>query len=139
MDAEGGCGVQGAPIYMDRHVDVCRQHTIVVDRQAWHPDVVKILHGQLQVLPKGWMLAIDATEFPEGQAHIVVEADGTVHGWSDYAARHTLNAFGFDHLKGPLQHLYFAVGSMIGHLGLMVTRLRVRRMKINIADRILKD
>jgi hypothetical protein len=99
VDTEGGQGIEGAPISMSRYVDVCRQHTIVVNRRAWHPDIITILHKELERLSAGWTLAIDATEFPPGKAHIVVEADGTVHGWSDFSARSTLTDFGFEQPK----------------------------------------
>ncbi len=108
VDTEAGCGVERAPVSMSRYVDVCRQHTIVINRRAWHPDIVTILHNELQRLPTGWTLAIDATEFPPGQAHIVVEADGTVHGWSDFSARSTLSDFGFEQPRFlTLVRLYF--------------------------------
>lgn len=138
VDTEGGCGVEGAPISMSRYVGVCRQHTIVVDRKAWHPDVVRILFEQLQVLPKGWTLAIDATEFPPGQAHIVVTADGVVHGWSDFSARSTLKTFGFGDLEGVCRNLHFAVVSFIDELKRKIVIWRVRRNPFDIEDHIQK-
>lgn len=116
VDSGGSHPVEGAPIHMDRYVDVCRQHTIVVDRLAWHPDVVEVLHQQLQQLPIGWIFAIDATDFPPGQALIVVEKDGRVHGWSDYSARSTLETFGFAGIGGPIRQLKFAVVSTIDRM-----------------------
>ncbi|MBB5353910.1 hypothetical protein HNR46_004175 [Haloferula luteola] len=139
VDTESGCGVQGAPISMSRHVDICRQHTIVVDRQAWHPDVIKVLHKQLQELPNGWTLAIDASEFPPGQAHITVEPDGTVHGWSDYSARATLSAFGFDDLKGPIRNLRFAAVGFVDDLRTKIELRRVIRRPFNVQDHRPKD
>lgn len=125
VDTEGGCGIQGAPISMSRYVDVCRQHTIVIKRQAWHPEVVSVLHKQLQALPAGWTFAIDATEFPPGQAHMVVDADGTVHGWSDYSARSTLSRFGFDGFRSTFQQVQFALTSMIDQ---QRTKWRIRKV-----------
>lgn len=116
VDTEGGCGIEGAPISMSRYVDICRQHTIVVERGAWHPDVVRILHEQLKSLPQGWTFAIDVAGCPSGQAHIVVESDGTVHGWSDYAARAALSVFGFDRLTGLFRNIDFAVTSFMDDL-----------------------
>jgi hypothetical protein len=104
--------IQGAPISMSRYFDPCLQHTILVYPKAWHPDVVIILHEVLQTLPAGWTFAIDATEFPPGQALIVVEADGTVHGWSYFSARSTLTAFGFEKLGGPLTCAWFWITSV---------------------------
>jgi hypothetical protein len=116
VDTEGGCGIEGAPISMCRYVDIYRQHTLVVERQAWHPDVIRILHQQLQQQPAGWTFAIDATEFPPGQAHIVVEQDGTVHGWCDFSASSTLSAFGFNELRGLLRIARFKTVSFIDRL-----------------------
>jgi len=104
--------IQGAPISMSRYFDPCLQHTIVVYRKAWHSDVVRILHEVLQTLPAGWTFAIDVSDSP-GQAYIVVEADGTVHGWSDFSARSTLTAFGFEELEGALKCGWFWITSMI--------------------------
>ncbi len=104
--------IQGAPISMSRYFDPCLQHTIVVYPKAWHPDVVRILHEVLQTLPAGWTFAIDVSDSP-GQAYIVVEADGTVHGWSDYSARSTITAFGFKELEGSLKCACFWITSAI--------------------------
>ena len=103
--------IEGAPISMSRYFDPCLRHTIVVYRKAWHPDVVRILHEVLQTLPAGWTFAIDVSDSP-GQAYIVVEADGTVHGWSDYSARATLAAFGFEGLEGTLKCACFWITSV---------------------------
>lgn len=116
VDSEGGCGIEGAPISMSRYVDICRQHTIVVERGAWHPDIVRILHEQLKSLPQGWTFAIDVAGCPSGQAHIVVESDGTAHGWSNYAARNALSHFGFDRLSGLFRNINFAINSLMDDL-----------------------
>jgi hypothetical protein len=99
---DSGDGQQGAVIHMNRYFEPCRRHTVVVDEPAWHPDVVIAMHHVLRGLPDGWSFGIDATEFPPGQAHIVVTQSGDVYGWSDYRARHTLASFGFKSGGGPL-------------------------------------
>ena len=116
VDTEGGCEIEAAPISMCRYVDICRHHTIVVERQAWDPDVIQILHEQLQQLPAGWTFGIDATDFPTGQAHIVVEQDGTVHGWCDFPAGSILSVFGFKELRGPFRIARFKTVSFIDRL-----------------------
>ncbi|MBX3742964.1 MAG: hypothetical protein KF712_18410 [Akkermansiaceae bacterium] len=114
VDADGGD--HDAPIYMTRYVDICRQHTIVVARAAWHPGIVTVLYRELQKMPEGWTLQIDATDFPPGQAYVVVTADGTVHGWAEFRARRTLTAFGFPGIGGLVPGLLFAVRSAFGRL-----------------------
>jgi len=113
VDPEGGCGVEGAPISMSRYVDICRQHMIVVDRRAWHPDIVRILYEQLQSMSDGWTLAIDVAGSRSGQAQIVVEADGTIHGWSDFSAHSILESFGFPPLRGFVTKVRFATVSFL--------------------------
>ena len=127
--------IQGAPISMSRYFDPCLQHTIVVYRKAWHSDVVRILHEVLQTLPAGWTFAIDVSGSP-GQAYIVVEADGTVHGWSDYSARSTLTAFGFEKLEGLLKCGWFWITSVYDdwRRGLRLWALKRKMKNIRIED-----
>lgn len=127
-DGDGG-GVKGSPISMSRYFDPCRQHTIVVYPKAWHPDVVRILCEQLQALPSGWTFAIDASEFPPGQAHIVVEADGTVHGWCEFRARSTLAAFGFPAITNPVKSIWFRIYSAVDN-GFRSWKLRRFRKRV---------
>ncbi len=136
VDTEGGCGIEGAPISMSRHVDICRQHMIVVQREAWHPDVIRILIEQLESLPPGWTIAIDVGGCPRGQAHIVVEADGTVHGWSDHGARAVLSAFGFDRLTGLFRKMDFAATSFIDELRRRRSIRKALSMPFRIEDHI---
>jgi len=136
VDCGDGGGVKGSPISMSRYFDPCRQHTIVVFPKAWHPDVVRILCEQLQALPSGWTFAIDASEFPPGQAHIIVEADGTVHGWSEFSARSTLTAFGFPEIGNPLKCLSFRIVSAVAD---WFRRNKLRRFKKRIAHTSIKD
>lgn len=127
--------IQGAPISMSRYFDPCLQHTIVVYPKAWHPDVVRILHEVLETLPAGWTFAIDVSDSP-GQAYIVVEADGTVHGWSDYSARSTLTAFGFEELEGPLKCGWFWITSVYDdwRRGLRLRAFKKKMKNIRIED-----
>ena len=53
-------------------------------------------------LPDGWSFGIDATDFPPGQAHIMVTGSGDIYGWSEYRSRTTLDRFGFEPLRNPL-------------------------------------
>ncbi|PAW65946.1 MAG: hypothetical protein B9S38_14350 [Verrucomicrobiia bacterium Tous-C4TDCM] len=136
VNSGDGDQIKGAPIWMDRFFDPCLQHTIVVSSQAWHPDVVSILREVLQTLPAGWTFAIDATEFPPGQALIVVEADGTVHGWSYFSARSTLTAFGFEKLEGPLTCAWFWITSVYDEWR---SELRLRAFKRKMKSTRIED
>jgi hypothetical protein len=136
VDPKGGCGVEGAPISMSRYVDICRQHTIVVGRQAWHSDIVRILHEQLQSMPDGWTLAIDVDGSHSGQAQIVVEADGTIHGWSDYSAHSVLENFGFPPLCGFVTKVRFAAVSILENLKRRRTIRKALSQPFSIEDHI---
>ena len=86
---------RSAAIRMCKYVDICRHHTVVVDEFAWKPEVIDVMHTLLQSVPDGWTFGIDASVSPGGQAHIVVHRDGTVHGWTEFKSRRTLDRFGF--------------------------------------------
>jgi len=116
---------QGAVIHMDRYFAPCRHHTVVIDPPAWHKDVIIVMHEVLQGLPKGWTFGIDATEFPPGQAHIVVTQSGDVYGWSEFRARHTLESFGFKS-GGPL---FLASSLVLGSVEAVRRAWRVRRIR----------
>jgi hypothetical protein len=103
VDDRAGMGPANAVISMSRFdVSICRHHNIVVDQPAWDPDLIKVMHGLLQKVPDGWTFGIDATDFPPGQAHMVIQKDGTVFGWSEFGARTTLSRFGFPVRMGLL-------------------------------------
>lgn len=99
---DSGKGPKSAVISMDRYADPCRHHTVVICEPAWHRDVIEVMLEVLADLPEGWSFGIDATEFPPGQAHIMVTGSGDVYGWSEYRSRSTLDRFGFKPLKNPL-------------------------------------
>lgn len=103
---------QGAVIHMDRYFAPCRHHTVVIAPPAWHKDVITTMYEVLQGLPGGWTFGIDATEFPPGQAHIVVTQSGDVYGWSEFRARHTLQSFGFGKCSPSLLAWRLALGSL---------------------------
>ena len=99
---DSGDGPKSAVIYMSRHVDPCRHHTVVIDEPAWHRNVIQAMLEVLSDLPDGWSFGIDATAFPPGQAHIMITGSGDIYGWSEYRSRTTLDRFGFEPLRNPL-------------------------------------
>jgi hypothetical protein len=127
---DAGDEQQGAVIHMDRYFDPCRHHTVVIDQPAWHQDVIIAMHEVLTGLPEGWSFGIDATEFPPGQAHIVVTQSGDAYGWSEFRARHTLVSFGFPRSNNPLFSATFFLRGILESLD-RARRRRQFRNKTN--------
>lgn len=125
---DDGDGQQGAPIHMYRYVDPCRHHTVVIDEAAWHVDVISTMIDVLSELPDGWTFGVDATEFPPGQAHLVVNQKGEVYGWAEYRARRTLESFGFEGISSPFQAFTAALRGL-GESFDRWRRRQARRMK----------
>ncbi|OYV04166.1 MAG: hypothetical protein CFE26_18365 [Verrucomicrobiales bacterium VVV1] len=126
---------QGAVIHMDRYFAPCRHHTVVIDPPAWHKDVITAMYEVLQGLPDGWTFGIDATEFPPGQAYIVVTQSGDVYGWSEFRARHTLVSFGFE--RGS--PLLLACHLVLGSLEAVRRAWRVRRLRKILKNKAKSD
>ncbi|MCW1916512.1 hypothetical protein OJ996_23195 [Luteolibacter sp. GHJ8] len=125
VDDQAGSGPENAVISMSRYdVSICRHHNIVADSPAWHPDLVMTMHAVLQEVPAGWTFGIDATEFPPGQAHVVIQRDGTVSGWSEFGARATLGRLGFPPRLGLLWNTWCFLVNWVDDLR---RRLAVRR------------
>jgi hypothetical protein len=123
---DSGNGQQGAVIHMDRYCEPCRHHNVVVAQPAWHLDVIIAMHEVLRALPDGWTFGIDASEFPPGQAHIVVTKSGDVFGWSEFRARQTLASFGFRGSGGPL---LLASSFLLGVVEVIQRAWRIRRLR----------
>ena len=107
VDDRGGLGPANAPISMSRYFTPCKHHTIIASSPSWNPDVLKALYDLLQELSNGWTFGIDATDYPPGQARIVVTQDAGVFGYAAFSARTTLDRYGFPPgYGGPLRSAY---------------------------------
>jgi hypothetical protein len=117
VDDRAGMGPKNAVISMSRYdVSICRHHNIVAKPPAWHPDLVTTMHAVLQEAPFGWTLGIDASEFSSGQAHVVIQRDGTVFGWSEVGAKATLGRLGFPPRRGLFWNMWFLLINWVDDL-----------------------